>query len=82
VIIDQPVAQDAVDKEGGVEIAEQIPTGELYGIAIAQDNDALREEVNSALQALKDDGTIEDLYQQYFKVEAPDSVLSGTNEPK
>ena len=80
VIIDQPVAQDAVDKQGGVEILEQIPTGELYGFAVAKDNTALLDAMNGALQELKDDGTIEDLYQQYFKTEAPDSVLSGTTE--
>jgi len=80
VIIDQPVAVDAVDKQGGVEIAEEIPTGELYGIYVTKDNTALLDGINSALQELKDDGTIEDLYQQYFKTEAPESVLTGTTD--
>jgi polar amino acid transport system substrate-binding protein len=79
-IIDQPVAQDAVDKEGGVEIATVIPTGELYGIPVAPDNDALREKVNDALKEMKDDGTLTELYQKYFKIDPPDSVLNGTNE--
>lgn len=77
VVIDQPVAIDAVEKQGGVEIATEIPTGELYGLYTAQDNTALMDEVNSALQELKDDGTIEELYQEYFKTAAPESVLSG-----
>jgi polar amino acid transport system substrate-binding protein len=80
VIIDQPVAQDAVDKQGGVEIATLIPTGELYGLYVGKDNTALIEEVNGALQELKDDGRIEELYQEYFKTEAPESVLTGTTE--
>jgi polar amino acid transport system substrate-binding protein len=85
VIIDQPVVIDALESQAGgdIEEAEEIPTGELYGLAIATDNDALREEVNSALQELKDDGTLTDLYEQYFPgVEPPDSVLEGTNEPQ
>jgi len=85
VIIDQPVALDALESQAGgdIEEAEEIPTGELYGLAIAEDNDALREAVNGALKEIKDDGTIADLYEQYFPgVEVPDTVLSGTNEPK
>jgi ABC-type amino acid transport substrate-binding protein len=80
VIIDQPVAVDAVEKQGGVEIAQEIPTHELYGYAMSKDNPDLVEAVNQALQALKDDGTIADLYQQYFKTEPPESVMSGTTQ--
>lgn len=80
VIIDQPVAADAIEKQGGFEIVQEIPTDELYGFAISQDNPGLRAEVNTALAELKDDGTLTDLYQQYFKTDPPDSVLSGTNE--
>ena len=76
-IIDQPVAVDALEKEGGIEIATTIPTGELYGIPVAQDNDALREQINKALQEMKDDGTIAELYQKYFKADPPESVLTG-----
>jgi polar amino acid transport system substrate-binding protein len=79
-IIDQPVAQDALEKEGGIEIPTIIPTGELYGIPFAQDNDALRERVNEALKELKDDGTFDELYQKYFKIAPPEAVLTGTND--
>ena len=37
VIIDAPVAQNAVEEGGGIEIAENVPTEEEYGIAVAQD---------------------------------------------
>jgi polar amino acid transport system substrate-binding protein len=76
-IIDEPVAVDALEKEGGIEIATRIPTGELYGIPVAQDNDALREEINKALQEMKDDGTLAGLYQKYFKTDPPQAVLTG-----
>jgi polar amino acid transport system substrate-binding protein len=80
VIIDQPVAVDAIEKQGGVEIAEEITTNELYGFAVAPENDALREAMNEALATLKEDGTIDELYEQYFQTAPPPTVLEGTNE--
>lgn len=81
VIIDQPVAVDALESVGGVVIAEEIPTNELYGFAMAKQNTALLEAVNGALQEIKDDGTLAELYQKYFKADPPASVLEGTTEP-
>ncbi len=80
VVIDEPVAEDAVEKLGDLEIA-QIPTGELYGFAFAQDNDGCARQVNEALAEIKDDGTIDELYEKYFKTEPPSEVLEGTHEP-
>jgi polar amino acid transport system substrate-binding protein len=79
-IIDQPVAVDAVEKQGGVEIVEEIATNELYGFAMAPTNDGLEEEVNNALTELKGDGTIDKLYEKYFKTKPPKSVLEGKND--
>jgi polar amino acid transport system substrate-binding protein len=81
VIIDQPVAVDAIESltGGDIKIAQEIVTSELYGLPFAPDSDSLREAVNGALAELKDDGTIADLYQQYFPgTEPPASVLEGT----
>ena len=80
-IIDQPVAVDAVEKQGGMEVAEEIQTNELYGFPVAPDNDGLREAVNTALQELKDDGTVEELYEKYFSTAPPESVASGDPNP-
>jgi polar amino acid transport system substrate-binding protein len=80
VIIDQPVAADAVEKAGGVEIAEEIATNELYGYAMSKENAGLLDAVNGALQTLKDDGAITDLYQQYFQTDPPESVLTGKTD--
>lgn len=80
-LIDHAVAVDLVEQQGGVEIVEEIPIDELFGFAFAQDNDTLREDFNGVLQELKDDGTIDELYQKYFKTKAPKTVLEGTQEP-
>ncbi len=82
-IIDQPVAQDAIDKgQGGFELATTIPTGELYGLAFAQDTPALLEAVNESLASMKEDGRLNDLYQKWFKIDAPEGVIDGTNTPQ
>jgi polar amino acid transport system substrate-binding protein len=81
VIIDQPVAVDALEEFDDVELVEEIQTDELYGFAMAPDNENLRLAVNEALTELKDDGTIARLYQEYFNADPPASVLEGTHEP-
>jgi polar amino acid transport system substrate-binding protein len=78
-IVDQPFAADAVEKQGGIEIAEEIPTNELYGFPVAPDNPLL-DDVNEAIQELIDDGTMDELYQQYFSTDAPDSVTDPESE--
>jgi polar amino acid transport system substrate-binding protein len=83
VIVDLPVAADAVEKQGGVKVVEEIPleTPELFGFAVAKDNTALLDAMNEALVKIKDDGTLTELYQQYLKTDPPASVLEGTTEP-
>ena len=83
VIVDLPVAADAVEKQGGVKVVEEIPleTPELFGFAVPKDNTALLDAMNQALVKIKDDGTLTELYQQYFKTDPPASVLEGTTEP-
>ncbi len=79
--IDAPVAADAVEKQGGIEIAEEVGIDEFFGFAVAQGNTSLLDAMNEGLQTLKDDGTITELYEKYFKIEPPESVLTETHEP-
>lgn len=79
VIIDQPVAVDAVEKQDGLEVTEDIATNELYGFAVAPDNDALREAMDEALAAIKSDGTLEELYLEYFDTAPSPAVLEDEN---
>ena len=80
VIIDLPVAVDAVENSDNFYIAEEIPTNELYGFAVAKDNTALLDAMNQALEKIKQDGTLAELYKKYFKIEPPSSVTEGTTE--
>jgi len=52
----------------------------FFGFAVAPDNDGLREAMNGALRTLKENGTINELYEKYFGTSAPQEVLEGTNE--
>ena len=75
VIIDAPVAQNAVEKAGGVEIAEKVPTEEKYGIALAKDNTELLEEINKGLGEVIDDGTYPKIYERWFNLEPPRAIV-------
>ena len=79
-LIDQAVAADAIEKQGGMEIVEEIPGEDLFGFAVAPENDALREGMNEALATIKEDGTMAELYEKYFAGEPPSEVLDGKNE--
>jgi polar amino acid transport system substrate-binding protein len=80
VLSDQAVAALSVEKQGGMEIVQDIPGDEFFGFPVAPQNDALREALNGALADLKEDGTLAEFYEKYFEGEPPDSVLNGTNE--
>ncbi len=79
-ILDQPVAQDAVDKNAPIEVAAVIPTGELYGIAVPKNNAALLTAINEQLAEMKTDGSLDKIYQKYFGIDAPKAVLDGTTK--
>ncbi|HEY6730867.1 MAG TPA: basic amino acid ABC transporter substrate-binding protein [Solirubrobacterales bacterium] len=80
VIIDAPVAQNAVEESGGIEIAEKVPTEEEYGIAVAQGESDLLEEINQGLEEVMDDGTYKTIYEKWFKLEPPEAIFSATHE--
>src|SRR3954453_1759135 len=80
VIIDAPVAQNAVEKSGGVEIAEKVPTEETYGIAVAQGDTELLDEINRALEEVEKDGTYKKIYEKWFHLEPPKAIFTETHE--
>jgi polar amino acid transport system substrate-binding protein len=80
VIIDAPVAQNAVEKSGGIEIAEKVPTEETYGIAVAQGDTELLDEINKGLEEVEKDGTYKTIYEKWFHLEPPKEIESETHE--
>ena len=76
-IVDQPFAADAVEKQGGIEIAQEISTDEVYGFPTAPGN-PLHDAINEAIGQLIDDGTMDELYQQYFSTDTPEAVTKGS----
>ncbi len=79
VVIDIPVAENAV-QAGGIEISAAIPTEEDYGFVVSENNKELLEEMNEALEELKDDGTFTRIYEKWFKRTPTEALLSATHE--
>ena len=66
-IIDQPVAADAVEKQGGHGDRRGDPDQRALRVRESQDNHALRRgDRTGRWQTIKDDGTIAELYEKYF----------------
>jgi polar amino acid transport system substrate-binding protein len=80
VVIDIPVAENAVEASDGLEISTAIPTEEEYGFVVAQGEEKLLEELNEGLQEAKDDGTFAKIYKKWFHREPTQALLSATHE--
>jgi ABC-type amino acid transport substrate-binding protein len=76
VIIDAPVAVNAVEESGGIEIAEKVPTEETYGIAVGKENTELLEQINKGLAAVLKNGKYTKVYEKWFH-EAPPKAIGA-----
>jgi ABC-type amino acid transport substrate-binding protein len=65
---------------GGVVLAEEVETDELYGIGIQQDNEALKQAIDDQLADIIADGTYEDIYSTWFEGEVPERFQGGDGE--
>jgi len=66
VINDLPVSLDKANQsDGTLEVVENIPTGEQYGIAFPEGSDLL-EPANKALEQIKKDGTYAKIYEKWI----------------
>lgn len=81
VIIDLPAAQQAAADKNGLEVVTSVETGEEYGFALQEEADPLRKAVNEALTEIKQDGTYEEIYREYFDKKAPPEILDATHTP-
>jgi ABC-type amino acid transport substrate-binding protein len=66
VVNDEPSSAEIIEDLPGLEIVEEIDTGERYGFAFSPQNPDLREAVNGALAELIADGTYAQIFEQYF----------------
>jgi len=77
VINDLPSVNDAAEQLGGLEVVDDFPTDEQYGIVIPKGQTELVDAINSALQEVKDDGTLTELYQEWFSTDPPEELLQA-----
>jgi ABC-type amino acid transport substrate-binding protein len=80
VINDVDAQNKAAEDNPDLEVVETYPTGEQYGIVFPQGSTALVDAVNEALATVKEDGTLDEIYQQWFEKDAPPSVIDATHE--
>ncbi len=66
IVNDYPVSMYLSKDEPELDVVETIETNEKYGIAFAQDNDDLREAINKVLAEMKNDGTYDVIYEEWF----------------
>jgi ABC-type amino acid transport substrate-binding protein len=76
VIIDAPVAANAVEETGGIEVAEKVPTEETYGIAVAPESTELLEQINEGLAKTLEDGKYEAVYEKWFHEAPPKEIFT------
>jgi ABC-type amino acid transport substrate-binding protein len=65
VINDEPTALAEIAGREGLELVQQIPTGESYGIAVDPENEELLDAINEVLAEIIEDGTYDDIYGSY-----------------
>ena len=66
---DLPVNLERAEEDDRFEVVETFETGEHYGFAAALDNDELIDAVNEHLDAMRDDGTYDEIYDRYFAID-------------
>jgi polar amino acid transport system substrate-binding protein len=66
ILQDLPVNAYRTTQDDTLEVVETYTTGEQYGFAVAKDNESVLELVNGGLEAMRDDGTFDDVYSTYF----------------
>jgi ABC-type amino acid transport substrate-binding protein len=81
VLNDLPATTAAVEHDPSLAVVQTFETHEFYGIVFPQEADALREAVNAALQTVKDNGTLDSVYQDWFGTPVPKDLLTATHKP-
>ena len=72
VINDFAISAYATTSRTGLEVVSQITTNESYGLMFPKESTALRDQFNSALRQMRDDGTYDRIYRKWFGEAPPD----------
>jgi len=80
VVIDIPVAENAVAATSGLEVSAAIPTEEEYGFVVAQGEAELLDELNEGLKETINDGTYAKLYEKWFHHAPPKAIETATHK--
>ncbi len=80
VIIDAPVAANAVEETSGIEVAEKVPTEEEYGIAVAKSSTELLEQINEGLAKVLENGKYKTIYEKWFHEAPPQGIFTAAEE--
>jgi polar amino acid transport system substrate-binding protein len=65
IVLDQPVGATFADQRDVV-VAFVYETGERYGFGVRQNDDARQQAINEGLAAVQDNGTYEELRNEWF----------------
>lgn len=66
ILQDFPVNLDRANKDDAFEVTAEIDTGESYGFAMAEDDTALKQAVDTQLAALRSDGRYQEIFDRFF----------------
>jgi polar amino acid transport system substrate-binding protein len=80
VVIDRPVAENAVEQDSGIEISGGIETEEQYGFVVQQGDEELLDELNEGLGEVIDSGEYETIYKKWFHKPVPPGIGTTTHE--
>jgi len=65
-INDNGVLLDFASENDDVEVSAEFDTGEQYGLGVRTGNEALLEQVNASLERIREDGTYDEIYAEWF----------------
>jgi polar amino acid transport system substrate-binding protein len=69
IMNDYPVNAYISKTRGNTKVVDTIMTDESYGIGVKMGNDALLEAINDAIKDMMDDGTYDEIYEEWFGTE-------------
>jgi len=69
IMNDYPVNAYLSKTRGGTKVVTTVKTDESYGIGIEQGNEQLLEAINGVLEEMMEDGTYDEIYEEWFGTE-------------